>query len=89
MGRSSGARSGLFQEAEGHQDIRTQRWRGVEEEKTREAAGARSHRALWVAVKGLDFILGSNRKLLAAMPETAQVCVWRLPPGNDKATHLV
>ena len=38
---------------------------------------------------GLDFILGANRKLLAAMPETAQVCVWRLPPGNDKATHLV
>ena len=33
MGRSSGARSGLFQDAEGHQDIRTQRWRGVEEER--------------------------------------------------------
>lgn len=66
--RSSGARCGLFQEAEGHQDSGTQRWSGLEEEETREAAGARSHRALWAAVKGLDFILGANRKLLAAMP---------------------
>ena len=36
-------------------------------------AGARSCRALWVAVKGLDFILGINWKLLAAIQWTAEV----------------
>lgn len=67
MERSSGARSGLFQEAEGHQGSRTQRRRGVEEEETGEAGRGQPHRALCVAVKSLGFILGANRKLLAAM----------------------
>lgn len=57
VGRSSGARKWLFPGAEraartsGHRD--REGWR-----RRRRGGQSQTHRALWVAVKGLDFILG-------------------------------